>query len=134
MILTAEETFIVGEDTYIDNISLHGSHGVVFEDNLETGYFYAVETQPSLQVLDALHIYNVSSIVDKEKPCKAQIVWSQDGLKAALLINGYCHAVFDFMQRAGYCRNGFPAANDQWTQVKERKLTDDVVDSLFANK
>ena len=122
MILDIEETFVVGQDTYVDSVSPKGSQAVVFEDNKETGYFYAAETKPSLQVLDALHIYNVADVVNKEKPSKAQIVWTDDGLKAALLINDYCHAVFDFVQKAGYCRNGFPEPNGEWTQSRTECL------------
>jgi hypothetical protein len=108
MILDIEETFVVGEDTYFQSSSIKGNHAVFFEDDEQTGYFYAAETEPSFQVLDALHIYNVIDVIDKAKPSKAQICWTDDGLKAALLINNYCHAAFDFSRKAGYSRNGFP--------------------------
>jgi len=49
-------------------------------------------------------------------PSQAQIVWSEDGLKAALLINRYPHAVFDFAGRRGYRRSGFPAPDPNWTK------------------
>lgn len=133
MILDVEETFIVGQDTYLDSISPVGSHAVVFEDNEKTGYLYAAETQPSPQILDALHIYNVADVVDKDRPSTAQIVWTDDGQKAALLINGYCHAVFDFLTKAGFCRNGFPEAYTEWTQVEERVLTKEIIDNIFTN-
>jgi hypothetical protein len=132
LILDVKETFTVGQDTYLDSVSPKGSHAVVFEDNEETGYFYAAETMPSLQVLDALHIYNVADVVDKAKPINAQIIWTEDGLKTALLINDSCHAVFDFAQKAGYCLNGFPEANGEWTQIRERILTDEVIDGIFS--
>jgi len=44
-----------------------------------------------------------------------QLVWSQDGLKAALLVNRYPHAVFDFAARRGYCRTGFPPPVSDWS-------------------
>lgn len=78
LIIDVEETFTVGQDTYLDSTSPMGIYAVVFEDNEETGYFYAAETEPSLQVLDALHIYNVANVVDKAQPSKAQIVWTDD--------------------------------------------------------
>lgn len=102
MILDLEETFIIGEDTFFESVSSTTSFGVTFEDDLTTGYFYAVDTKPDLKILDALHIYNVTDVVDKDKPCKIQIVWSDNGLIASLLINDYCHAIFDFDKRAGY--------------------------------
>jgi hypothetical protein len=123
LIIYKEEVFTVGQETVIDSV-FNGSVGVVFEDDGETGYFYAVETSNEMQVLDALHIYNVSNVIDKEKPSTIKILWAQDQSKAFLSINGYYHAVFDFKNKAGYCRNGFPETNGDWPKVKERKLTD----------
>jgi hypothetical protein len=134
LIIDIEAAFTVGQDTYLDSVSPSNTYAVVFEDNLETGYFYAANTKPSLRILDALHIYNVADVVDKEKPCNIKIVWSDDGLIASLLINNYCHAIFDFEKRAGYCRNGFPDTGSDWTQIKERVLTDDLITDTFSSK
>jgi hypothetical protein len=133
MIISVEDTFTVGQDTFFDSISPLNSYAVVFEDNTETGYFYAANTQSSLQILDALHIYNVAGFLDKEKPCKIQIVWSDDGLIASLLINNYCHATFDFEKRAGYSRNGFPETINGWPQIKERVLDNKLIDEIFSS-
>lgn len=131
MILGLEEAFIIGEDTFFESVSLTTSFGVTFEDDLTTGYFYAVDTKPDLKILDALHIYDVTDAVDKDKPCKIQIVWSDNGLIDSLLINDYCYAIFDFDKRAGYCRNGFPENNGEWIKTKQRVLTDDLVNEIF---
>jgi hypothetical protein len=131
VILALEETFTVGQDTFFDSISPTSSFGVTFEDNLETGYFYAVDTKPELKILDALHIYNVSKVVDKDKPCKIQIAWTDDGQIASLIINNYCHAIFDFKAKAGYCRNGFPNCNGEWCKTKDRTLTGELIDNIF---
>lgn len=133
MIVTVEEAIVIGKDTYLSSVSPKGTHAVVFEDNEETGYFYAAGTYPNLQVLDALHVYNTADVADKAESCKVQIVWSEDGLKAALLINSHCHAAFDFVNRAGYCRNAFPDANGEWVLIKQRKLTDELIDDLFKD-
>jgi hypothetical protein len=79
---------------------------------------YALDTsRVDDPIVDAMHIYNASVVTDKHLPSKAQIVWSQDGLKAALLINRYPHAIFDFAAKRGYCRTGFPVpAPDKWTK------------------
>jgi hypothetical protein len=132
MILDIEESFIVGEDTFWKSDSPTESFGVVFEDDLNTGYFYAVNRTHDSQIFDALHIYNVEDVVDKEKPCKIQIFWTDNGLIASLLINDYCHAIFDFNKRAGYCRNGFPECNSDWALISDRELTDDLVDTLIV--
>jgi len=134
MILALEETFTVGQDAFFDSVSPTTSFGVTFEDDVTTGYFYAVDTASDLEVLDALHIYDVANIVDKDKPCKIQIAWTDDGQIASLLINDYCHAIFDFEEKAGYCRNGFPDNRGVWAQTKERSLTDELIADIFKKK
>jgi|688.fasta_scaffold1524379_1 hypothetical protein len=133
LIIYEEQTFIVGEDTFIDSTA-ENNNAVVFEDNCETGYFYAVDRNNELAVLDALHIYDVANVVDKTKPSSIKILWTEDLTKAFLSINNYYHAVFDFQQKAGYCRNGFPETNNTWTIIKERKLTDGLIDELSRKK
>jgi hypothetical protein len=106
---------------------------VTFEDDLTTGYFYAVDTKPNLQILDALHIYNVADVVDTDKPSKIQIAWSDNGKISSLLINNYCHAIFDFENNEGDCRNGFPESSEKWAKVQGRTLTDEVIDNIFRS-
>ena len=134
MILAIEEMFMVGKDSFFESVSPVNSFGVTFEDDLTTGYFYAVNTEPDLQILDALHIYDVENITGKSKPGTIKIYWSDDGLIASLLINNYCHAIFDFKNKAGYCRNGFPAANRNWVEVQSRNLTDELIENIFKEK
>lgn len=134
MLLDIEEIFTVGQDTYFSSNSPTNSYGVTFEDDLTTGYFYAVDTKPDLTLLDAVHIYNVNDIVDKHKPSKLQIEWTDDGLIASLLINNYCHAIFDFKNNAGYCGTDFPESHTDWTVINDRKLTDELIKTLFVEK
>jgi hypothetical protein len=129
LIIYEEQTFKVGEDTFIDSTA-ENNNAVVFEDNCETGYFYAVDRNDNLKVLDGLHIYDVSNVTDKHKPSILKILWTEDESKAFLSINNYYHAVFDFKNKAGYCRNGFPETNNSWTKIKERKLTEILIDDL----
>lgn len=113
----AERTLNVGTETVIDSLSPRGQYAVVFEDDGRTGYFYALDmSRGSNPILDALHIYNVESVVDRGVPSVVQIMWAGDGLKAALIINNYVHAVFDFEANRGYCRTGFPPPDTRWTQ------------------
>jgi hypothetical protein len=131
VILALEETFTVGQDTCFDSISPTSSFGVTFEEDLTTGYFYAVNTKPQLRILDALHVYNVADVIEKDKPFKIQFAWSDDGQVASLLINNFCHAIFDFKARVGYCRNGFQESNGDWCRTKERTLTNELIYNLF---
>jgi hypothetical protein len=67
-------------------------------------------------IVDAMHICNAAQVVDRHVPSLVQLVWSRDGLKAALIINKYPHAIFDFEARRGYCRTGFQAPGHNWTE------------------
>ena len=125
----AEQTFTVGQDTFIDSTA-ENNNAVVFEDNEETGYFYAVDRSRDLDILDALHIYNVGDIVDRHKPSILKILWTEDLTKAILSINNYYHAVFDFKNKAGYCRTAFPNPNSTWTVIKKRLLTDELIEQI----
>lgn len=132
MILITEDVFTVGNDTYIDSVAPVGQYGVVFEDDCTTGYFYALLLQPEMQILDALHIYNVANVTDKHKPCTVKILWAEDGLVACLVINDYCHAMFDFSIRAGYCRTAFPRVHTEWARINDRTLTDEMVKAAWV--
>ncbi|WP_238871902.1 DUF2251 domain-containing protein [Halopseudomonas maritima] len=113
----AETQFSVGTETVLESRSPVNSFAVVFEDDGSTGYFYGLDVnQEGNPILDALHIYNVDNISDKHLPSEAQIVWSGDGNKSLLLINGYPHAAFNFLNQRGYCRTNFPPPDERWTQ------------------
>jgi hypothetical protein len=74
-----------------------------------------------------VHIYNVADVVDRDKRSVAEIIWSPDGLKAALLINRRPHAVIDFAARCSCCRAGFPPSSNEW----RRGTWDDDLMTLF---
>ena len=116
--LVAEQEIRVGEPSVVEGASPTPPFVVVFEDDGTTGYLYALDTsRADNPIVDALQIYNVASVTDRHLPSKVQLVWSQDNMKAALLINRYPHAIFDFEARRGYCRTGFPPpSKDGWTQ------------------
>ena len=67
-----------------------------------------------------------------KKPSKIQVVWSDNGEAVSLLLNNYHHSIFDFKEKAGYCRNGFPKSNCGWTQIQNRTLKDDIVQIIFG--
>ncbi|WP_263411063.1 DUF2251 domain-containing protein [Terriglobus tenax] len=96
---------------YLSSLSPTVPWAVIFEDEGDTAYFYAVDTRfgdSDERIQDAMLIYNVKHIPDAEREHLASIVWSPDGLKAVLYLNGYAHAIADFGQRCGYCRTNFP--------------------------
>ncbi|MBC6608486.1 DUF2251 domain-containing protein [Hymenobacter sp. BT188] len=136
MILSVEEKFRVGEpepgekNRLIGSTAANNDFQVLFEDDGTTGYFYALRNDAELELLDALHIYNVADIEDREMPITAQIFWDEAQNTAVLLINGASHALYDFQRQAGFCRNAFPPAQNG--QIGSRELTDELVDRYFA--
>ena len=94
---------------------------VVFEDEGAAGYFYACDRSRETQeesILDAMLIYNVSSLNDSTSERLAAVDWSRDGLQAVLYLDGSPQAIFDFATHQGYCRMNFPnfleSRTDQW--------------------
>ena len=124
LLIYDELNFNVGDETFLDSITENGN-AVVFEDDGTTGYFYAVNSTDN-SIMDALHVYDVSSIIDKHKSSKVKILWNNSQTRAFLTINDYYHAVFDFIYKSGYCRNGFPESYGSWSNNSDRKLTDDL--------
>jgi hypothetical protein len=111
-----KETLHAGAETVIESDSPAGRYQVVFEDDGETGYFYALDNEKDGNpIMDALHIYNVQNVADRVKPSQLHIVWSVDTMKAALFINSYPHAVYNFSDGVGCCRTGFPPPADAST-------------------
>ena len=121
------ETIALGSPITFDCPSPKTHFAVVFEDDGETGYFYGLNPENKKQpVLDALHIYNVKDILDADVSVKVEIIWSEDGLKSRLTINGFTHAVFDFESRKAYCRTNYPPPDRRFT--KSHKWSDEALD------
>ncbi|EPS0102242.1 DUF2251 domain-containing protein [Escherichia coli] len=131
ILVTAQAQLIVGEAMAIKSLAPDGMLAAVFEDDGNTGYFYALdESVEGNPVRDAVHIYNVEDISDAHIPSDVKIGWSEDCLKCVLLINGYPHGVFDFEGKNGYCRSGFPpSVNHEWSV--QGHSWDDYVDNFF---
>jgi hypothetical protein len=131
--LMQEKTFKKGEFTFIESYSPENNFGVIFEDDRETAYFYAVEVEQEKKgnrILDALHIYETDESSLESKTSSLVILWSKDWLKSALVLDGLCHAVYDFEKQAGYNINEFPPPNSFWSK-HERKLTNSLIQELF---
>ncbi|MEY2538610.1 MAG: hypothetical protein QOG67_2350 [Verrucomicrobiota bacterium] len=96
-------------------------YSVVFEDDGETGYFYARNGE---SIVDAVQIYTTS---DRSGTATLQIAWSDDGLKVVAIIDRRPEAVFDFSARRGYSRANYPQPAKDWTGHE----WDDAVINLF---
>jgi hypothetical protein len=111
--VVAKQQITVGTEDFVEGAAPDGSFAVVFEDDGDAGYFYALDKSHSSQpIQDAMHIYNVANVADKNRPSIVELGWSFDAHKAILLIDNYAHAIFDFSAKRGYCRTGFPPASE----------------------
>jgi hypothetical protein len=125
------ERFLPGSETWYASDSPHNAFSAVFEDDGQTAYFYAYNRAArETPILDAVHVYNVANVVDRQIESLVEIIWSQDGLKASLLINDFPHAVLDFVSQTAYCRTGFPPASKTW----HRGTWDDALMRLFDER
>src|SRR5262245_28751961 len=103
------QSFYPGKEAWYASDSRTSHYSAVFEDDGETAYFYAYDRGNEGRVLDTIHIYNVSSVVDRDRESVAEIIWTTDGLKAVLLINGSPHGAIDFAERCSYSCSEFPS-------------------------
>jgi hypothetical protein len=133
----AQQTFHPGRNVFVVNDSPGGPYSAFFDDDGEAGYFYAVDLTADNLILDVLPIYDVRSAPDRLRRASLSIVWSPDGQKCALLINGNPHAVFDFAARRGYSRAPMPRTFQQkrgiWPST-DHAWSDDAVAWLGIRK
>jgi hypothetical protein len=109
----------VGEAIVVEAEAPDGTVGAVFEDDGSTGYFYAVDYRGNeLKILDAVHIYTVTGVLDHHRMSYLVIRWDDASENVTLFVNDKAHAVFDFKGRRGFCVDGFPAApaRSGWTR------------------
>ena len=83
----------------------------VFEDEGPAGYLYACDRSYEKQeeaILDAMLIYNKSSLPEPERERLAAMQWSRDGLQCVFYLDGAAQALIDFATRQSFCRSNFP--------------------------
>lgn len=118
MRVVAEHQLFVGRQTVIEGPAPRGTFAAVFEDDGQTGYFYAVDKSIERDsIRDAVHVYDVAQVTDRDTSSVISIAWSADNQKVVLLINELPQAIFDFQRKQGFCRSGFPPppSNGQWS-------------------
>lgn len=129
-VVCARETIKVGEALAIQAPAEAPPYSVVFEDDSKTGFLYALDnSRKGTPIVDALHIYTVEDLADRDKPCLLEIIWSGDNKVAVLFLNRRPHAAFDFGARRGTCRTGFPPPMGDWTKL-DHAWDESVVDKL----
>ena len=113
----------VGEDAFLPSDGPSGAYSVFFEDDGDTGYFYGLETardgSGDNPILDALEVYSVAAVTDRDAAYPIEIRWAGQGNRAGLFIEGKCHAIFDFDLKRAVCRTGFPPASGEFGSSHE---------------
>jgi hypothetical protein len=109
----------VGEAVALESEAPGGRYAVVFEDDGETAYLYgfdeAVEQVNGGPIVDALQIYDVASVADRDSDVRIEVRWGDGRNRVGLFIDGRCHAVLDFDNGRAICRSGFPPASGSFT-------------------
>jgi len=119
--IKAEQGFHVGQPSFLESRSPDGEHAIAFEDDGSTGYLYVLDpTQIDNPILDVVYLYDCSTVSYRNQPCNAQIAWSTDGVKAALLINWFPHVVVDFQRGRAWCRSGRALPDSPWSDRSRR--------------
>ncbi len=80
---------------------------VVFEDDGDTGYFYATDGSQQ-EIFDALLVYDRSDSGALQPGEEAFVVWNPARQRAGLYYHDSFQAIFDFSAKRGVCRSGFP--------------------------
>jgi len=108
----------------------------VFEDEGPAGYLYACDRSQQTQehsILDAMLIYNTSSLEEPTRERLAAVQWSRSGLQCVLYLDGTAQALIDFATNRSFCRSNFPnylaEQGDRWR--RDSHAWDDAVLSRF---
>ncbi|MDG6895583.1 DUF2251 domain-containing protein [Volucribacter amazonae] len=127
MLLGLEDDLYIGKAKQIGSTAMEQpQYSVMFEDNGETGYFYAIDTSKPQPVVDALFVYNVASVEQPQLVRKLEICWANNGTMALLFINDYPHAVFDFTRLVGYNHSKYPEP-DLATMWSRQQIDEDLI-------
>jgi hypothetical protein len=119
-LLKSKSMWRVGTPAAIESESSLGTAAVVFEDDGETGYLYAVDRSTNARdlsgnrtyrIVDAVHIYDATE--PQSKPVMAELLWSANGKCAALKLGAEILAVIDFAEKRAWCRSGFGAPSQE---------------------
>jgi hypothetical protein len=105
----AQQIFLPGNDNFAATAAPDGRYGAFFDDDGESAWFYALDLDSDDLILDAVHVYNAATFPARRRHTSLSIVWSLDGRKCALLLDGEPQAAFDFNAQRGFSRTRGPA-------------------------
>jgi hypothetical protein len=133
----AQQIFLPGNDLFAATAAPDGRYGAFFDDDGEAAYFYALDLDSDDLILDAVHVYDAANRPRHRRHASLSIVWSPDGHKCALLLDGAPQAAFDFEARRGFSRTRLQAPvrhNRSSWPASDHSWSDDAVDWLDLRK
>lgn len=108
----------IGTECFVDSVSPSTHFAAVFEEDGDTGYFYALDTSlVGQQILHALHVYDVGRETARGDVIRLEIVWSADGLHAGLKGDGQLRAVLDFSSSTSWQRDAVADTGGLWQSL-----------------
>jgi hypothetical protein len=124
----ARQNFLPGSDLFAATAAPDGRYGAFFDDDGESAYFYALDLDSDDLILDAVRVYDARGRAGRKRHSSLAIVWSPNGRKCALLLDGAPEAAFDFEAQRGFShnsgpapvrpgRNSWPAADHTWSDA-----------------
>lgn len=127
MLLALEDDLYIGTAKQVGSTSMEQPQfSVMFEDDGDSGYFYAIDTRKAQAVVDAVFVYNVTAVEQPQLMRKLEICWANSGTMAFLFINDYPHAAFDFNRLIGYNHSKYPEP-DLATMWSREEISEDLV-------
>lgn len=108
-----------GHHDSVDSRSPSEPFMTVFEDDGQTGYFYALDLRREQggKIVDAIQIYATNEEYADTSRRALRIMWSPDGCKSGLVLDGNLQAAFDFVGRIGCGLSGFPPPGKGWRRI-----------------
>jgi hypothetical protein len=134
----AQQTFLPGNDSFAATAAPDGRFGAFFDDDGESAWFYALDLDSDDLILDAVHVYDANAMGARRRHTALSIVWSPDGHKCALLLDGLPRAAFDFEARRGVTHStihpGGPEHVRGLWRNRDHRWSDSAVDWLDLRK
>jgi hypothetical protein len=133
----AKQTFFPGNDLFAATAAPDGRYGAFFDDDGESAFFYALDLDSDDLILDSVHVYDAARSSHRKRHTSLSIVWSPDGHKCALLLDGEPQAAFDFTAQRGFSRTrgttSVRQARGIWP-TSDHAWSDDAIDWLDLRK
>jgi hypothetical protein len=106
-------------------------YGVVFEDDGQEGYVYAIKEDGS-KIFDALKLYDQGDTEKISEGDLLKILWHPKLKKVGVMYHEKIQAIFDIAKKESCSRTGFPLPNASWCKSKNHLWDDSALSGFEA--